>query len=79
VLQELAARTGASAWVIGSMLFFLAVWLVIAVRVLTARADEMEARAHLALEGDEDRDSGAGAPALEAGVGAPALQGRRSE
>jgi len=83
VLQELAARTGASAWVIGSMLFFLAVWLVIAVRVLTARADEMEARAHLALEGDEDRDSGAGAPALQgrrtAGVGAPARQGRRTE
>jgi hypothetical protein len=57
------------------MLFFLAVWLVIAVRVLTARADEMEARARLALEGDEHPKTGAGAPDLQAG--APALQGRR--
>jgi len=68
MLQELAARTGASAWVIGSMLLFLGVWLVIAVRVLVARSDDMDARARLALEGDGDR-----------GIGAPAPHGRRIE
>ena len=56
MLQELAARTGASAWVIGSMLLFLGVWLVIAVRVLVARSDDMDARARLALEGDGLQD-----------------------
>jgi hypothetical protein len=54
MLQELAARTGASAWAIASMLFFVAVWLVVAARVALAGSDEMEARARLALEGDED-------------------------
>jgi hypothetical protein len=56
MLQELAARTGASGWAIASMLFFLVVWLVIAVRVFRTRPEELEARARLALEGDaEDR------------------------
>jgi hypothetical protein len=53
MLQELAARTGASAWAIASMLFFLAVWVAITVRVFTARRDDLDARARLALEGDE--------------------------
>ena len=57
MFQELAAETGAGGWAIASMLFFAAVWLVIAWRVFRARPDEMEARARLALEGEaEDRD-----------------------
>ena len=40
MLQELAAQTGASAWAIGSMLFFLAVWIGVAVRVFRARPEE---------------------------------------
>jgi hypothetical protein len=52
MLQELAARTGAGALVIASMLFFLAVYVVIAVRVYRARNEDMDARARLALEGD---------------------------
>ena len=38
MLQELAARTGATAWAIASMLFFLAVWVFVAVRVFRTRA-----------------------------------------
>ena len=52
MLQELAAQTGAGAWAIASMLFFVGVWLVIAVRVVLARPEDMDAQARLALEGD---------------------------
>ena len=55
MLQELAAQTGAGAWAIGSMLFFAVVWLVVVVRVVRARPEEMEARARLALEGDGEQ------------------------
>ena len=55
MLQELAARTGAAAWVIGSMLFFLAAWVAVVVWVVRKRPDEMEARARLPLEGDDGR------------------------
>ena len=53
MLQELAARTGASAWAIGSMLFFLAIYLIVAVRVFRARPEDLEAQARLVLEGDD--------------------------
>ena len=57
MLQELAAETGASGWVIGSMLFFVAAWAVIAWRVYRARPEDLDARARLALEGEaEDSD-----------------------
>mgnify|MGYP003592633731 CR=1 FL=1 len=52
MLQELAARSGASLWAVVSMLFFVAVWVVIATRVVRARPEEMDARARLPLEGD---------------------------
>ncbi len=64
MLQELAARTGATTWAIASMLFFLSVWIFVAVRVFRFRPEEMDARARLALEGDGE------APAeLPAGAG----------
>jgi hypothetical protein len=50
------------------MLLFLGAWIVIAVRVLVARSDDMDARARLALEGDGDR-----------GIVAPVPHGRRIE
>lgn len=50
MLQELAARTGASAWVVASMLFFIGVWVFVTVRVVRARRDEMDARARLPFE-----------------------------
>ncbi|MCU0255992.1 MAG: hypothetical protein MUF60_04565 [Vicinamibacterales bacterium] len=52
MLQELAARTDAATWVIASMLFFVAVYLVIAATVVRARPEDLEARARLALEGE---------------------------
>lgn len=52
MLRELVAATGAGAWAIASLLFFLAVWVGIAVWTVRARAEEMAARAHLALEGE---------------------------
>ena len=55
MLQELAAQTGASRWVIGSMLFFVAAWAVIAWRVYRARPEDLDARARLVLEGEVGR------------------------
>lgn len=52
MLQELTARTGATAWAIASMLFFLAVWVYVTVRVFRARTEELDAHARLPLEGD---------------------------
>jgi uncharacterized membrane protein len=53
MLQELTAQTGATAWAIGSMLFFLAVYLLVAVRVWRTPPEDMESQARLAL-GDDD-------------------------
>ncbi len=52
MLQELAARTGATAWAVASMLFFLAAWVFVAVRTLRARREDLDAMARLPLEGD---------------------------
>ena len=52
MLQELAAQTGAAAWAIGSMLFFLAAWVAVVVRVVRSRAADMDARARLPFDGD---------------------------
>jgi cbb3-type cytochrome oxidase subunit 3 len=54
VLQELAARTGAEAWVVASMLFFIGVWVAIAVWVFRARAEDLEAHARLPLDGEDE-------------------------
>ena len=54
MLQELAASTGATPWVVGSMLFFLGFYLIVAVRVFRTRPEELEAQARLALEGDQE-------------------------
>jgi cbb3-type cytochrome oxidase subunit 3 len=57
VLQELAAQTGAAAWVVASMLFFLAAWVAVAVRVIRSRREEMDALARLPLDEDQQRES----------------------
>ncbi|MGE5199318.1 MAG: hypothetical protein ACM3H9_06735 [Rhodospirillaceae bacterium] len=59
MLQELAEGTGATAWVVASMLFFIGVWAWIAVSVVRARPEDMDARARLALEDDESAADGA--------------------
>jgi hypothetical protein len=51
MLQELTASTGASSWAaIASMCFFIAVYVVVAVRVFRAGADDLDARARMALD-----------------------------
>ena len=57
MLQELAARTGAAFWVIASMVFFLGVYLAIAIRVYRARPEDLEARARLALDGEDGHET----------------------
>jgi hypothetical protein len=54
VLQELAGATSAPGWAIASMLFFLAVWLAIAVATWRARPEAMRERARLPLDGEAD-------------------------
>jgi hypothetical protein len=55
MLQELAARTGTNVWAIVSMFFFLVAWVAIAVWVYRTRPEDLDARAHLALEGEGDQ------------------------
>ena len=64
MLQELAAQTSATGWVIASMLLFAVAWLAIAVWVVRIRPDQLEARARLALEGDgeDGKDATPGTP-----------------
>lgn len=52
MLQELVARTGASVWAIASMLFFIAFWVVVAVRVLRTRDEVLDAQARLPFDGE---------------------------
>ena len=54
MLQELAAQTGATAWAIASMLFFLGLWLAIALATWRARPEAMSERARLPLDGEAD-------------------------
>ena len=55
MLQELAAGTGAAAWAVGSMLFFLAVYVFVMVRLFRKRAEELDAHARLVLDDSEDK------------------------
>ena len=64
MLQQLAADTGSRAWAIASMLFFLGVWIAMAVRVARARPEELAEHARLPLLDDDG-----GAPPISAGAG----------
>jgi hypothetical protein len=52
MLQELATQSGATAWAVGSMLFFLCVWAVLAVRTWRAQPERMQALANQPLSDD---------------------------
>ena len=56
MLQELAAQTGAAAWAIGSMLFFLAAWAAVVVWIARKRPEDLERQARMPLEGDDERE-----------------------
>ena len=73
MFQELAARSQTAAWAIGSMLFFLALFIAIVVWVVRKHPDEMARRARMPLE-DGNRDSGiriqeSGIGSQESGIG----------
>jgi hypothetical protein len=55
VLQELATETGAAAWAIVSMLFFLAAWVAVVVWIMRKRPEELETQARLPLEDEQNR------------------------
>jgi len=70
MLQELASQTGAAAWAIGSMLFFLAVFVAVVAWVVLKRPEEMEARARMPLEGEDGiREQGSGIGDQGTGIG----------
>ena len=52
MLQELAAKTGAAAWAIGSMVFFLAAWVAVVIWLFRKKPEELEALSRLPLESD---------------------------
>ncbi len=56
MLQELANLTGATAWVVGSMFFFVGAWVAIVVWTMRRRREEMDARARLPLDEEETRE-----------------------
>ena len=52
MLQQLATQTGAQAWAIASLIFFLGVFLVVMVRTFRTPPGELAARARLPLDDD---------------------------
>ncbi len=54
MLEELTRNTGAGVWAIASMLFFLTVWAVVAVRTFRARPEELDALARMPLADDDN-------------------------
>ncbi len=54
MLQELATETGAAAWAVASMLFFLAAWVAVVVWVVRKRPEDLERQARLPLQDDGD-------------------------
>ncbi len=54
MLEEFAAASDMRWWAVGSLLFFIVVYVILAVRTIRARRDDMRARASLPFEPDED-------------------------
>lgn len=50
MLQELTAQTGAGAWATASLLFFIAVYVVVSVRLFMTSSEELDAHARRALD-----------------------------
>ena len=62
MLQELARETGAGVWAVASMLFFLAIWIAVALKVWRTPAERFAEQAALPLA-----DDGGNAPELPRG------------
>jgi len=70
MFQQLTSATSAQAWAIGSMLFFMAVFALVVLRLVGSRREEMEHCARIPLD-DEPPATGddAGQPALPSSEG----------
>jgi hypothetical protein len=69
MLQELATQTGAAAWAIGSMLFFLAAWVAVVVWIARKRPEDLERQARLPLEDEDSRIQASGVGSQEESEG----------
>lgn len=54
MLEELTAQTGAGTWATASLLFFIAVYLIVSIRTYRTPTSELDAKARLALDDEED-------------------------
>ena len=50
MLQELTTQTGAGGWVAASTLFFIAVYIIVSIRLYRQSASHLDAQARLALD-----------------------------
>lgn len=64
MLQELTAQTNAAHWAVGSLLFFVGVYVVVTFKVFRTRPEVLDARARLAID-----DGDAGEPTRAAAAG----------
>ncbi len=55
MLEEMAAESGMTAWAVVSLLFFVVVYVVVAVRAIRARREDLRAWASLPLDRDDAR------------------------
>ncbi len=55
MLEEMAAESGMTAWAVVSLVFFVVVYVVIAVRAVRARREDLRAWAALPFERDDTR------------------------
>ncbi|MNC92424.1 hypothetical protein D3C83_88500 [compost metagenome] len=53
MLQELTTQTGAGFWATASLLFFIAVYAVVVIRLVRARPEDLAARARMALDDEK--------------------------
>jgi hypothetical protein len=54
MLQELATGSGAAAWAVGSLLFFVVVYALVMVRLFRTSGEELDAQARMALDDDTE-------------------------
>jgi hypothetical protein len=56
MLQELTTQTGAGGWATASTLFFIAVYVIVSIRLFRQSSASLDQQARLALDDDEPRD-----------------------
>lgn len=59
MLQELTTQTGAGAWATASTLFFIAVYVIVSIRLFRQSSARLDAQARMVLDDGETRDRGA--------------------